>query len=324
MSSAERYARLWQGQWVSGSGDALSRDDILAAVNQEGPMADAAQGYVFVAGLDIGLSKDASALVVVGVSTGHSVLTADDFIYTPGTGRMRLAWVGLWRPSQGLRVDLGQVEQAILEVHQRFHLARLAADPWQAEYLITRLAKALVPVEPVPFVPSNLQGMATATLEAFTGRQLDLYHHEQLIADLQGLRLEEKGYGTRLASPRGPAGHGDCATALALALHAARAYQNYRPPMIDGPLICSGPMPDSPRQQPRPPLGGYSPLTKSNAAAGPVSQPRPDPKIVPGQPMTPSRQQQMEAEYWRNLWRSLDEEDEWNERTGFGNPWNVG
>jgi hypothetical protein len=292
MSSAERFARLWLGQWVSGSGDALSRDDILAAVNQDGPMAGAVQGYVFVAGLDIGLSKDASAVVVVGINIGHSTFADGDFKFTPGTGRMRLAWVGVWRPRQGLRVDLGQVEQAILDVHQRFRLARLAVDPWQAELLMTRLSKAYIPVEPVPFVPSNLQGMATATLEAFTGRQIDLYRHEQLIADLQGLRLEEKGYGTRLASPRGPAGHGDCATALALALHAARPYLNYRPPMIEGPLICSGGAPDP---QPAPP------------------PPRQEQKS----------QEQQVSEYLRELYRRLDEDDEWNERTGFGNPWNA-
>jgi hypothetical protein len=215
--------------------------------------------------------------------------------------------VDLSRPSHGTRVDLTQVEQAILNVHQHFRLARLAVDPYQADLVITRLSKAFVPVEPVHFVPTSLQGMATATLEAFTGRQIDLYRHDQLIADLQGLRLEEKGYGTR-ASPRGPSGHGDCATALALALHAARPYQNYRPSIIEGPLICSGSTPE--------------PL-RSQVAAGPVSQPRQDPTIVPGQPMEPSRQQRMEAEYWRTFWRSLDEEDEWNERTGFGNPWSA-
>jgi hypothetical protein len=280
MSSAERFARLWQGQWVSGSGDALSRDDILAAVNQDGPMAGWVQGHAFVAGLDIGLAKDASALVVVGISTGHSTFRDGDFEFTHGTGRMRLAWVGVWRPRQGLRVDLGQVEQAILEVHQRLHLARLAADPWQSEYLITRLGKAYVPVEPVPFVPSNLQGMATATLEAFTGRQIDLYHHEQLITDLQALRLEEKGYGTRLASPRGPAGHGDCATALALALHAARPYQNYRPPIIDGPLVCSGPAPEELRP------------------------------ALPSQRQQQKTQEQKISEELRELYRRLDEDDE--------------
>jgi hypothetical protein len=63
MSSAERYARLWQGQWASGSGDALSRDNILVAVNLEGPITGAVQGFVFVAGLDIGSVRDASDLV---------------------------------------------------------------------------------------------------------------------------------------------------------------------------------------------------------------------------------------------------------------------
>jgi hypothetical protein len=142
------------------------------------------------------------------------------------------------------------------------------------------LGKAYVPVEPVPFVPSNLQGMATATLEAFTGRQIDLYRHDQLIADLQGLRLEEKGYGTRLASPRGPSGHGDCATALALALHAARGYRNYRPPIIDGPLICSGPAPEDLR---------------------PASPP---------QRQEQKTQEQKISEELRELYRRLDEDDE--------------
>jgi hypothetical protein len=88
----------------------------------------------------------------------------------------------------------------------------LALDPYQAEMLIQRLAKAGVPVEATPFVPSSLQGMASAVLETFSNRQIDLWPHEQLLDDLRGLRCEERGYGIRLVSPRGPAGHGGHAT----------------------------------------------------------------------------------------------------------------
>ena len=62
-----------------------------------------------------------------------------------------------------------------------------------------------------------------ATLEAFSERQLDLYPDPQLRADLHSLRVVEKSYGVRLDSPRGVNGHGDCATALAIALHLAKA-----------------------------------------------------------------------------------------------------
>jgi hypothetical protein len=110
----------------------------------------------------------------------------------------------------------------------------VAVDPWQAELLCQRLRGVNVPVEPVPFVPSSLQGMAGSVLDVFSNRTLDLYPHEQLLADLRALRLEEKGYGVRLASPKGPSGHGDSATGLALALHASRAFRNYIPAAVPG------------------------------------------------------------------------------------------
>ena len=44
-----------------------------------------------------------------------------------------------------------------------------------------------------------------------------------LLADLRALRVVERSYGVRLDSPRGINGHGDCATALAIALHVAKS-----------------------------------------------------------------------------------------------------
>jgi phage terminase large subunit-like protein len=256
-NSAQRYARLWRGEWVSGSGDALDAADVAAAITQAGPMEGSVPGYAFFAGLDIGLAKDATALVTIGLHIGHTeqikgreptylekvhmqmgleapLECRPDFKHHPGTNRLRLADVRLWRPGPGHRVDLEAVERAIIDVHQRFRLACVAADPWQAEYLGTRLRKAFIPVEPVPFVPSALMGMATAVLDLFGNRQIDLYPDEQLLADLRALRLEEKGYGVRLASPKGPSGHGDSATGLALALHASRAFRNYIPAAVPG------------------------------------------------------------------------------------------
>ena len=63
--------------------------------------------------------------------------------------------------------------------------------------------------------------MCSAVLEAFHG-QIAIYKHRILIDDLKALRVSERSYGVRLESPRGPSGHGDSATALAIALHLAR------------------------------------------------------------------------------------------------------
>lgn len=198
-----RFLRLWQGQWVPDQGDALSQADIDAAVKPDlAPLEVAEPEWSYAGGLDIGLSQDATALVIVGKRHG----------------RYRLAYARAWKPSHGVRVDLDQVESKVFNVHRRFGLRVLAYDPFQAVHLAGRLAKMFVPMQEVPFTGSNLTGMATATIDAFTTGSMSLYRHPDLLADLSKLRLVEKAYGTRLESPRGPSGHGDLACALSLAL----------------------------------------------------------------------------------------------------------
>jgi phage terminase large subunit-like protein len=196
------FARLWLNEWAAGSGDALSMVDVEAACKASGPMDGTEAGWVFVAGLDIGLSHDATALCVVGKQRD----------------RYRLAALKLWRPGPGKRVDLEEVEAGILDVHQRFKLRMLGYDPFQAEYLAARVKKCNIPMQQITFGGSNLTAMATCVLDAFTSRNIELYREPQLMQDLARLRVVEKSYGMRLESPRGPTGHGDAATGLAIAL----------------------------------------------------------------------------------------------------------
>lgn len=65
------FRRLWLNVWSSGSGDALCEDDITQAITLDGPTFDAELGYVYSAGLDLGLSRDASALAIVGKHVGY-------------------------------------------------------------------------------------------------------------------------------------------------------------------------------------------------------------------------------------------------------------
>jgi hypothetical protein len=140
-----------------------------------------------------------------------------------GSGRLRVARVKIWNPQAG-RVELDQIEREILSLHEIFKLTRLAFDPWQAEHLGQRLAKRGLRCDPVQFTPLALQGMATATLDSFRERLIELYPHRELIADLKALRVVEKSYGFRLQSGSAPEGtrHGDAATALAIALHSIK------------------------------------------------------------------------------------------------------
>lgn len=239
------YRRLWLNQWTSGSGDALTEADIAAAMTLPGPTSVPEKGWAYAAGLDLGLSRDKAALVLVGKHLGYveetplprrrlspvqeALIAAGELdvperefeeTYVPATNRLKLAFVQVWSPSDyGGKVKIEDIETTITDIDRRFPGLQIGCDPWQAAYLIERLQKAGVAVQGVDFTGPNLKSMCSATLEAFTERNLTLYEHADLKTDLENLRVEEKSYGCRLVSPRGPNGHGDAATALAIALH---------------------------------------------------------------------------------------------------------
>lgn len=204
-NSANRFSRLFLGEWAPESGSALATADIEAAIRADGPM-EAAPGWLFCGGLDIGLAQDATALVVVGKKAE----------------RFRLAYCRRWLPTKARRVDLEEVEKEILSVHKRFKLRVLGFDPYQADYLVNRLKKARLSVEEVSFTGSNLSAMATMVLDVFASGSIDLFNEPNLLADIRKLRIVEKSYGMRLESPRGPTGHGDLATAMAISLLVAK------------------------------------------------------------------------------------------------------
>jgi phage terminase large subunit-like protein len=260
------FDRLWMNRWVARAGDALDPDDIEKAITLNGPTGPE-RGYAYFGGTDLGLSRDGSAVVIVGVHVGHcerlpiaevqrrrpptieamldnGILESREdenrytTLYHQPMHRLRLAAVHLWKPQPGKQVDLDQVERTIIDAHQRFRLGAIACDPWQAGLLIQRLQRAGAPAEDTPFTHGNLQAMASHVMESFREKEIDLFPYPQLIADLRSLRVVEKSYGIRLDSPRGPDGHGDCATALALAILAARRHANGAQPFVQGELVA--------------------------------------------------------------------------------------
>jgi hypothetical protein len=245
MLPAVAYARLWENQWSSGGGDALTRADIAAAfVDGLQPMSGAEPGWLFVAGVDLGLTRDCSAVVVLGVPSGGTA------------GRIRLAHNKLWRPTLGRKIDITEVESHILELDARYHLETVAFDPWQAEHMAQRLEadsahkrrnalRTRFSKKPwmreVPPTASNLRDQATLIIESFADHRLQLYDCEPLRRDLLKLRVEEKSYGIRLTSPRDGEGHGDTFSAFALALLAGHELAGKKPfrvsSMLDATVV---------------------------------------------------------------------------------------
>lgn len=241
-NSASRFQRLFHGVWASGSGDALDPEDIAAAVDPSisplrGNIDNAPNDpriddlpylglrqtqsnnnenyYSFVAGLDLGIRHDHSALCV---------LAADS-----RTQRIRLAESRSWAPPKGGKVNLEKVERAVLESHRRFDLLACLYDPFQAELLAQRLTRKGVRMIEQTFTGKNLDKMASTLLDVFRSRRIDLYNDKRLIEDLSRLTIVEKSYGYKLESTRTDSGHCDLATAMAIALpYAVDLTQNSR------------------------------------------------------------------------------------------------
>jgi hypothetical protein len=221
------FRRLWLNGWTTGGGDALTEEDIAAAfVSDLRPQTLAVPGFEYVGGMDLGVSRDASAVCILGVHRGRY-----------DHGRIRLAFTRVWRPRKGSKVDLQGIEDTLIDLNQRFDLKALNFDPWEARHMAQRLSAtglgvaskqlgrhhmtSRVPMTEVTQTPANLQKIATVLIEAFNDHRVELYDDPDLRRDLTRLRIEERQYGFRLTSPRDEHGHGDLSTAFGLAMLAA-------------------------------------------------------------------------------------------------------
>jgi Phage Terminase len=218
------FDRLWMNTWVSAGGDALSAEVIARAFNpQLRPHTVAEPGFEYVCGCDLGVSRDASALCVLGIRRSHD-----------GHGKIYLAATRVWRPTKGSKVDLQKVEDAIVLLHEAYNFREFAYDSWQMSHMASRLQsgnfgkvvrgadrKTRLPMVEVPPTGQNLQRIATAVIECFNDGRITLYEDADLRRDLTRLRVEERPYGFRLVSPHDELGHGDLGTAFSLAMLAA-------------------------------------------------------------------------------------------------------
>jgi hypothetical protein len=201
------FDRLWMNVWSAGSGDALSEQDLLAAVNLPGPSLQRQPGLVFFGGVDLAETRDHAAVALVG--------------RTSWTARRRLQLVRLhaWKPP----IDLLAVKETVRQLHAQYR-PRWLFDASQAASMRQELQAEFL--FSIPFVCDLMRytgaqttELASILLQCFRDRVIDLYDDAQLLTDLRQMRLRSSAAGWRLESPRTRAGgHGDRAAALTLAL----------------------------------------------------------------------------------------------------------
>ena len=205
---ASTYRRLWENEWVPGTGDALDPADVEAACTLSGPVMKCEWGVQqrAIVCLDVGVRHDRSAMVVLVL----------DF----RAHRIKLGWVQDWAPPYpGGSVDLEAVFEAVARTVKTYRATHLCYDEWQAMSLAQRIQRLGVNLNPVHFAGDGATRMANSLLEVFRERRIDLFRHPQLLRDLQQLSIVERPTGGyKVSAPRNKEGHADLGISLTLGL----------------------------------------------------------------------------------------------------------
>jgi hypothetical protein len=202
-----RYNRLWWGKWVSGKGDALDEEDIDRCFCLPGPTEGPEKGWVYVAALDVGIKKDHSGLVAMGVNLEKR--------------KLRIVDAKGWNPKDtDGKVDLMEVERTCLEWHEKWGFDWFGFDPHEAQLSSQRLELKGVPMNEVPFTGKNLTEMAEGFLQVVKDGMLECYEDEEgrLRRDFGKFNIVEKQYGHRLEAVADEYGHADVGTAVVICI----------------------------------------------------------------------------------------------------------
>ena len=204
------FARLFSGHWPSGKGEGVTEEVIDAVFRSYlQPMTGKEEGWVFVAGLDLGRSHDHSALTVLGANRAEK--------------QIRVAYLRDWKPSvpnsRGvLQIDIASVKKTIVEVYSQFSLVWFGYDPaegaWQMEQ---ELRSEGIAMTEMPFTGASLNEMAEAFMKALP--HLESFESEILRRDFGKFTMKARPPNRyRIEAISDEFGHADVGTALLICL----------------------------------------------------------------------------------------------------------
>ncbi len=228
------YARLWEGKWISGMGDAVSQDAIDRCFRLKGPLAKPEPGWLYLMAFDMGETHDHSGTVAIGVN--------------PEEQRIKVArlkgWVPILPNDKGvLEVDADDVERVCLLWAREFAVVWFGYDPAAGgRFIAQRLRKQGIPMFDMTFgSPANQTAMATSFVQVMNNGTLECYDDEEgrMRRDFGKFSIEPKvPVGYKLTAVSDEYGHADVGTALVICLPMAIELMGGLP-AFSGPLVAS-------------------------------------------------------------------------------------
>lgn len=230
-AAPSKFVRMILNQPAPPDGDALIvGEELRAALDPHVPETPI-PGSTYTIGVDLGITRDHTAIVVVRLDA---------------QARVEVTTTRLYKGTRALPVDLSAVERALLDLAQRYRPQSVRIDAWQAIALVQRLQARGVPAKAVTVEQTKLNRIITLLKHAFAGRHIRVRPSEaDLVAQLDGLRTMEgrsarRDLVTFVPSGTGPSvgEHDDLAVALGLALDALGPARIGRLQLAEQPHGC--------------------------------------------------------------------------------------
>jgi hypothetical protein len=198
-----QFAQLIECQWVESDEVLASAADVLACVGHQA--LEPQRGVRYVLALDVGTRRD-----LTGLALAHSASVG-------GVRKTVVDRVLSWRPRLGQRVDLAEVQAAVVRLSNAYNNAPLVFDRSQAEQLSQAVQREGVRAVEYVFSQAGANRLAKSLFVALRDRALGLPDDAELVSELRSARLVETGPGVvKLQNPRGS--HDDLATAVGMAV----------------------------------------------------------------------------------------------------------
>jgi hypothetical protein len=214
------FRRLFENERISGTGDLCSGEELARCLDETLPAGPAGpkRGAAYSGGLDLGVTRDPSAFVVV-----ETYLQDERRHY-------RVACMKVWVPGDGDPVPLTVVEDKAREETRRYRCAGVTVDPWQSVGIMERMA-ADTEVSEFRNVGQRAAEAAALLRQVIVEGTLHFHPdcgrvrdprtggHMSLRDDLLNMRVKVNPDGSMRLNPlRVASSHGDQAMALAMCL----------------------------------------------------------------------------------------------------------
>jgi len=216
------FLRLHENRWVPGESIFLTAAMWDGCVVPDLAPPLPSHSIVLFSGADAGIKSDYGAVVTV---------------YWRGD-KLALGPFRIWRPTTREPLDLeATIEAYLRELHARYTVAAVLADPYQMHRSITTLRAAGVPITECPQTTANQTRAGQGLFDLLKGRNLELYADADLRQQALNAVAVESPRGWRLAKEKASK---KIDAIVALSLAALAALDAPRPSIGDPRLVLVG------------------------------------------------------------------------------------